>query len=52
MSYTIKEIEDFTKSANRDLGNPKYKPNDLIADYARAIIIIQQLLAEIKENKK
>ncbi len=45
---TSKKIKDFLKQANSDLGNPKYKPTDLIEDYSRAVIIGQLLIDEVE----
>lgn len=49
--YTIKEIEDFLKAANKDLGSNKYSGKDMIPDYCKAVIIAQQLLKRLEENE-
>ncbi len=50
--YTDKEIEDFLRAANWDLGSGKYKSKDLIQDYARSVIIGKQLLKENRQLKE
>lgn len=52
MKYSPKEIREFLKQANSDLGNPKYVPKDLIADYAVAVIIGKEQQCEIDSLKK
>lgn len=47
-TYTQKEIYDFLKGANRDLGDPRYKPVDLVVDYSKCVIIGQQLQVKLK----
>ena len=44
MEYSMKEIAEFAKAANSDLGSGKYKPEELVIDYCKAITIIKQLL--------
>lgn len=48
----IKAIQDFLTDANRDLGNPKYKPTDLVVDYARAVREGLALIAEVEEKQQ
>ena len=43
--YSQKEIVEFVRAANKDLGSGKYKAKDVIEDYCKAIKIIQQLQA-------
>lgn len=49
MKYSPREIREFLKQANSDLGNPKYKPTDLVTDYAKSITIGLELKAEHDE---
>jgi hypothetical protein len=52
MAYTPKEIEDFIRAANWDLGSGKYKSMDVIPDYAKAVIICQEQAEQIKAKDK
>jgi len=50
--YTSKEIGEFLRAANRDLGSGNYTGNQVLADYAKTIIIAKQLQAEIEDLKE
>ncbi|KKL80983.1 hypothetical protein LCGC14_1999290 [marine sediment metagenome] len=54
--YTANEISTFLRAANADLGSNKYTGDQMIPDYCKAVIIGQQLQAELdtanKENKR
>lgn len=51
-TYPAEEITEFVRQANRDLGNPKYKPTNLIPDYCKTLAIIEQLQAELAKAKE
>jgi len=46
-NYTAKKIAEFLEAANSDLGSNKYKGDDMIPDYAKAVIIGQQLQKQL-----
>ncbi len=48
--YTDKEIADFVKAANSDLGSGKYSGDETIPDYCKAVNICQQLQATIAKQ--
>lgn len=50
--YTDKQISEFLMAANSDLGSNKYKGDDMIPDYAKTVIIGQQLQAKVRDGQK
>lgn len=46
------KMKKFYKAANLDLGDPKYKPTDLINDYAKSVELGISLLKELDEAEK
>ncbi len=50
--YTEKEIFEFLKAANKDLGSDEYSGDEMIPDYCKAVIIGKQLQAENKRLRK
>ena len=51
-TYSTKEITEFLKAANRDLGASKYKGDEMIPDYCKAVNIGKQLQAENERLKE
>ena len=45
--YTSKEIAEFIKTMDYELGAQRYKPKDLIIDFCRSIVIAKQLTSEL-----
>ena len=41
IAYTDKEIIEFLKAANRNLGSGKYGGDNMMPDYAKSVIIGQ-----------
>ncbi len=48
--YTREDIESFLGQANLDLGSGKYSGDDMIPDYAKAVLIGKQLQADLQRH--
>lgn len=49
--YTPKDIKQFLVAANSDLGLNKYKGDEMIPDYCKAVLIGFQLQAELDKHR-